>query len=108
MAQMINPYSTPNSCFPRSRPASTAVTTSSPWSPLSEWKMGENRVSTYTTPSWCASSIISKATRSRASAVCITPQVCANPSRYNGRLPRCAPRWNHPASSPASVVGRPW
>ena len=25
---------------------------------------------------------------SRASAVCITPQVWANPSRYNGRLPR--------------------
>ena len=46
MAQMIRPNSTPKSFFPRSRPRSTALTTSSQCRPLSVWKTGAKRVST--------------------------------------------------------------
>ena len=41
------------------------------------------------TPMAASPRMRSNATRSRASAVCITAMVCWKPSRYSGRLPRC-------------------
>ena len=91
---------------PSANPRSTASTTSSRVRPASRCCSGAKRTSAYTTPSSARSSAHSRATRSRAAAVCITATVCVNVSRYRTKDPLSAASRNHEARPGTSSAGR--
>ena len=102
IALMVRPVPS----LPCLKPSSTASTAPSSDSPRSQCSSGAKRTSAYTTPSSARSSAHSRATRTIESAVCITPTVWANVSRYRARSLRFAPRRIQAASVSGSEAGR--